>query len=373
MGNSNRFVSLDIARGIAALIVVLSHWGHFLPKDTPYTLFPQAFYLTPFYQWGWVAVDFFFVLSGFIFFRLYSSSIAENKTSARSFFISRFTRLYPLHFATLISIAGLQYYYLSINGTWFVYGTNDLKSFILHLFFASQWGIYKAAGDSFNGPVWSVSIEILLYISFFLICSIRLNKFRHVLIFSLFGAGAFWFMSRFGRGVMSFYVGGIVYFAHHYFSTNFRKNPILVLAPLIAAWIGYILLISNYHHMAPIFNAPPKLEKKLADSIIVYYGSLITFPLSALTLATFDEHISKYLQKLEFLGNISYSSYLIHFPLQLTIAIFFAPTIENQKLFSSSAFLVAFMITLIILSHITFVCFERPIQNKLRQSLTPTK
>lgn len=367
MGKSDRFISLDIARGIAALAVVLSHWGHFLPKGTSFYSFPLGHSLAPIFKWGWVAVDFFFVLSGFIFFLLYSKSIENRTTSARSFFSNRFTRLYPLHFVTLIAVAALQLVYHNLNQEWFIYKTNDLKSFFLHLFFASQWGIYRPAGDSFNGPVWSVSIEILLYISFFAISLLRCNKISHTIIFIVIGIFSFWFMSRLGRGIMSFYVGGLVFHVYQKYDHILKKHPTAIIATLFVSWGVYLLLIANYDSISPAFGIEDRISKKFSDSFIVYIGSLVAFPILALTLVTFDRRFATAFKSIEFLGNISYSSYLIHFPLQLFIAILLPPTIENFYIFTSPFFLAAFMCSLIAISHLTFVYFEYPSQKKLRK------
>ena len=65
--------SLDFARGVAALAVVLWHWQHFFFNGSVPGVFQreaQPFYsvLFLFYEKGWFAVDFFFALSGFVFF-----------------------------------------------------------------------------------------------------------------------------------------------------------------------------------------------------------------------------------------------------------------------------------------------------------------
>lgn len=44
---------------------------------------------------------------------------------------------------------------------------NDLYYFVLQLFVASDWGLQ--AGDSFNGPIWSISVELLVYVIFFVV------------------------------------------------------------------------------------------------------------------------------------------------------------------------------------------------------------
>jgi len=86
----HRFYSLDLIRGLAALSVVFWHWQHFFYDGvTPgvYNVQNQPFYALFFvlYQRGWLAVDFFFSLSGFIFFWLYVGAIAERRVGAWHF------------------------------------------------------------------------------------------------------------------------------------------------------------------------------------------------------------------------------------------------------------------------------------------------
>src|SRR5262249_47299325 len=129
--------------------------------------FPAAQFLRFFYEQGGKAVSLFFVISGFVFYWLYSRAVASTRIGAQEFALLRFSRLYPLHLATLLIVAALQPLYLSATGSYFIYAYNDAKHFVLNLFFASFWGLQS--DQSFNGPSWSISIEILLYAVFFLV------------------------------------------------------------------------------------------------------------------------------------------------------------------------------------------------------------
>src|SRR5882672_6997435 len=94
--------SLDALRGIAALAVVAFHYSNFftvgnaLPAS--FNVSDQPFYgMVPLiYKSGWLAVDLFFTLSGFVFFWLYSARVSDRSVSAGKFFLLRFSRLYPL-------------------------------------------------------------------------------------------------------------------------------------------------------------------------------------------------------------------------------------------------------------------------------------
>src|SRR5690606_31719884 len=112
----------------------------------------------PIMNHGLRAVELFWVISGFIFAHIYMS---RTSTKTSEFFVARFARLYPLHFLTLICITLLILcgYYLSPN---FKTPANaDVYHFLLNVFFASAWGFER--GMSFNGVIWSVSVEIPIY------------------------------------------------------------------------------------------------------------------------------------------------------------------------------------------------------------------
>jgi peptidoglycan/LPS O-acetylase OafA/YrhL len=125
-------------------------------------LMPLGSIFAPLYLHGYLAVPFFWALSGFIFFHVYGK---RRDVGGWEFFVNRFTRLYPLHLVTLLVVAALQcasWYYF---GKFQIYPNNDLKHFLLNLVFAVRWGLEDAI--AFNAPVWSVSVEILAYVSFF--------------------------------------------------------------------------------------------------------------------------------------------------------------------------------------------------------------
>ena len=156
----NRITELDGIRGFAALNVMLFHvpcWN----KD---------FYDINFIRNGYLWVDLFFVLSGFVISLNYSliSSIRE----LFRFQCNRFLRLYPLHFIFLIVFLFFEigkfflFEYLKIkspNTTPFV--ENNIIAFVFDLFLIKPFGPYKNI-LTFNLPSWSISVEFFTYLIF---------------------------------------------------------------------------------------------------------------------------------------------------------------------------------------------------------------
>src|SRR6185436_6252250 len=210
-----RFYSLDALRGVAALGVVFWHWQHFFYTGTHKADFDRGrqpfyglFYL--FYEKGWMAVDLFFSLSGFIFFWLYAKRIESRRIVASEFSMLRLSRLYPLHLATLLFVAATQWWIHSRTGDYVVYPLNGMQQFLAHLLFVSGWR--SSWADSFNAPVWSVSVEVFLYGTFFAL--FRVFRRRTIPLIALVVLGAVLkFHIPIGRGIYSFFLGGLAYYA----------------------------------------------------------------------------------------------------------------------------------------------------------------
>ncbi|MDD9266522.1 acyltransferase family protein [Paenibacillus sp. GCM10023248] len=116
------------------------------------------------FQFGYIGVSFFFVLSGFILAYNYHSKFTElNKTTIQNFYIARLAKVYPVHLLTLgLSIP----YVLLISAR-----TLDRDFFtglfanllMIQSFFPLPFGTMPY---SFNSVSWSLSDELFFYIMF---------------------------------------------------------------------------------------------------------------------------------------------------------------------------------------------------------------
>jgi peptidoglycan/LPS O-acetylase OafA/YrhL len=129
---------------VAALAVYASHVGP--PKGAPTAL-------VNFINAGYTGVTLFFTLSGFVLAINYFDRLRHPSISGvRQFAIARFARIYPIYILILIYILTREHLGgASIAGWW------------RHALVIQAWdsNVYKA--DEFNGPAWSVSVEVFLY------------------------------------------------------------------------------------------------------------------------------------------------------------------------------------------------------------------
>lgn len=157
----HKFLGLEILRFVSAISVLFWHYQHFsvisyVPVDFIRDDQPYFAVFSLFYEFGYYGVQMFWAISGFIFFWKYRDAILNNKVSFIDFSILRLSRLYPLHFATLIIVALLQALYFAKLGYFFIYKNYDVMQFILQLFLATNW--FDKGLQSFNGPIWSISL-----------------------------------------------------------------------------------------------------------------------------------------------------------------------------------------------------------------------
>jgi peptidoglycan/LPS O-acetylase OafA/YrhL len=146
--------ALTGARGIAAWVVVLFHLRFMM------TGFGGA---TGPFSYGYLAVDFFFVLSGFVIWLTYADRLrSEGLAGIPEFLKRRIARVWPLHLFMLgmavvfaLGIAALG------HADWREYPPAELP---LHILLLQNWGLTGML--TWNVPAWSISCELAAYLLF---------------------------------------------------------------------------------------------------------------------------------------------------------------------------------------------------------------
>jgi len=344
------FRLIDLMRGLAALIIIFWHYQHFFysagaARATPGFRQQQPFYdvLEPLYMHGGFAVQLFWVISGFVFAHVYH----DRGATTRNFVVNRFARLYPLHLLTLLIVAGMQLVAQARFGAPFVYQDNSLGNFLLQLGLASNW--WPDVVYSFNAPIWSVSIEILVYALFWLTLPVLFRA--GVLLPALLAIGGIVGCFEF-KGYILFacagcFFGGAALFALH-------ASRALWLSVLVAAALA---LVGDYAWNAGV-------DMRMYLGVPAYAGALV---LVAAMLEPRGRTL--WLARSRWLGDASYGIYLWHFPVQLMLLLAVPGLATNHQLARSPAFLVAFLMSVVAIALVSFRYFESPARRWLRGTL----
>ncbi|MDF2454738.1 MAG: acyltransferase 3 [Cytophagaceae bacterium] len=289
------FKVLDGLRGVAAIAVVLFHFMEFVYPDISKNFIGH----------GFLAVDFFFCLSGFVIAYAYDHRIASMGVTA--FFKLRLIRLHPL--VLLSAILGLLAFFITWdNGgkvyDWITIGLSFISSALLiPLPIMTERGFSLIA---FNSPAWSLFFEYMANVvyAFFLYKISNRNLILCIIlsIVALVAAGYHagiliggWdgksFLDGLARVSFSFMMGLLLY--------RFRW--------IISSSLGFVslslLLLLTF--MLPFFSINWLTEVLV---IVVIYPLLI-----ALGAGT---HVNAKIGKVcSFLGDLSYPLYMTHYAL----------------------------------------------------------
>jgi peptidoglycan/LPS O-acetylase OafA/YrhL len=297
----HRFQALDGLRGVAALLVVLLHVG-WLNHLTDNHFIHQAY----------LAVDLFFILSGFVISSNYSHRIATFR-DVRSFIGLRFFRLYPLHLAMLVAFVCLEYTKLVAQRAFAIMpgaqtpftGGNSFGAAVANVFLVN--GLHVLDRFGWNGVSWSISCEFATYLVFSIL--VLAGSVRSRLFFiggSILAVAGYvgiaverstldvtvdWGIIRCLAG---FFLGMLVFRFRRL--TILRQSRTVIAVSGIAAMIAAILTIS--------FASGPLIVLVIPLFVIaIAFLQTDQGPLARLLIS----------QPVQFLGRISYSIYMVHF------------------------------------------------------------
>ncbi len=339
----NRIYQLDSLRGLAALSVVIHHSLLSIPvfltaiDHRTIPIFISLMTYSPFHLFweGGAAVILFYVLSGFVLALPYY----ENRAlSYSNYLLKRICRLY-IPYITSICISVLLMMILSshgINGlsTWFNAMWNHIPN-------ASDWISLLLVTDihathNVNTVVWSLIYEMQISIIYpFLVFGVNRSKLWVVVLF-IFGLHLF--KIRIARYAALFIIGCLLAKHREYISIYISK--LNNLSTVIFIIIAIFLYLAEW--LIPI---------RLNTNIFVGIGSALII---ALALGNF--HIQKFLSysPILYLGKISYSLYLVHTIVILTLTYIF------KNILPIYIILVAVPFISIIIAHIYNKFIEQP-------------
>ena len=295
---------LDSIRGIAVLLVLLSHW-------VPIYIFQSG---------AFIGVNTFFVLSGF----LISNILFDNKNKAeaagfskliavKNFFFRRALRIFPIYFLVVISL------YLLEEGKLI-----DLKNEIIYLLtFSINFHFYNLKYFGvYTAHLWSLAVEEQFYLVWpWLLLFLKREHIPFaILIFILTGSiSQLFIQDHFGyittyRCLDAFGLGALLSWLYTY-KPQLLKKTYQLLNYIILATLGIVLLW--LYGLLPV----PMPARTLISIFALWVITYIVLNTQSNKELRFSFLLNN--RKLIFIGKISYSIYLYHFYIPFLASRFF--------------------------------------------------
>lgn len=286
--SGDRLQTLDGMRGIAALAVAAYHADYLFGRG----IFPSSY----------LAVDLFFILSGFVISRAYGGKLEAGLSVAR-FMAIRVHRLYPLYFLG-VALA------LPLIFVWLSKGSYDWLSVAIIfasaiLFLPSPVGTNNGTAYPLNGPAWSLLFELLA--NLMAACVWRHLDIRRLAV-GLMLASLLLVWVGFSNGSLNGGVGwGTFYVASARVLFGFFAGVLLQKLPFRLPRFSPLLLVAL---LIPIFLADPSKTLRPFYDLGV---ALVVFP-AMVALGAQATPVGWVGGLFAYAGQVSYPLYVLHTP-----------------------------------------------------------
>lgn len=357
---------LDGLRGVAALMVIWYHVfeGYAFAGGTTIDTFNH----------GYLAVDFFFILSGFVIGYAYDDRWGKNFTM-KDFIKRRLIRLHPM--VIMGAVVGAITFYIQGSVQWD--GTHIgismvMLSLLCTIFFIPAMpGVgYEVRGNGemfpLNGPCWSLFFEYIGNILYALFIRRLSNKALTIVVVLLgvaLASFAIFNVSGYGNIGVGWtldgvnFIGGLLRMLFPFsmgmlLSRNFKPMKLRG-----AFWICTLVMIALF--------AVPYLEGTESICINGIYEAfciIIAFPILLWIGASGTTTDKKSTQICKFLGDISYPIYVIHYPFMY---LFYAWLIKNQLFTLGETWQVALCVYAwnILFAYLCLKLYDEPVRKYL--------
>ena len=354
--------SLTGLRGAAALVVMAYHYRNLasVVDRGPSALGP-----------GYLMVDLFFILSGFVMARTYGAAFADGASWRRmlDFLEARVARIYPLY--AIVTLATLVLVKVTAQG----YPTRPVQALLTNLLLVQNLGSGLLCGtcsEKLILPGWSISTEAAAYLLFPVLAAPALFQSRAAALWLLAASAAAlcivsalpfsWLhaLERHGkldvsggetlwpllRCLAGFNIGLLVWRVHAHGTLAWVQHRFM--SPLLAAALGVLWLVPG------------------SDLVVV-----ALFPVLILHLCAQQVPLSRALGSVwpHRAGEWSYAIYLLHWPALTVMPLVFPPLKAAHLPHAWTVSLALMAVWTIALSALAHYTIERPARRQLRALL----
>lgn len=329
---------LTAIRGLAAWWVVLFHLRHLLVPSAPAWVIGALAH-------GNLAVDLFFILSGFVMALNYGDRVGGGGWRGYGdFLFRRFARIYPLHLLILLGFAMYALAAVRFGGA--TLETQDWGYFGASVLLVQNWGFYGAT--DWNVPAWSISTEAFAYLLFPALLALLMPRRRRLWL--LAGAVA----------LLGLSVQPLFWLLGYPFPNAVAQTGLFRCVMQFAsgmALYGLWLRVPRRRWVAPAAIATAAL---LALDFILWNAPTAPLTWAALIFGLALLPHAGILEAPGFvwLGRISYATYLSHYLLLTLFKYFFVNAGETV----SPASLALYLVAVFAVSAVLYHGLERPAQ-----------
>ena len=355
------FEILDALRGVASITVVIFHI---------FEIFSGGDHTKQILNHGYLAVDFFFLLSGFVIGHAYDNR--WNTMNFKSFLKRRLIRLHPMIIVGM-SIGALCFYFSASEKLFPLVNDTSLLTLIGYTLLGFLLIPVTIPMDirgwtemyPTNGPAWSLFFEYIANILYALILRKLPTKIIGI-ITALAAINLIYFATTSGNGDV---IGGWS-ISEEQLYIGFTRLSFPFLAGLLMARLMKPRKVNNAFLISSVllvaFLIMPRignLQNVWVNGIYDSATIIILFPM-IIFIGASGNITSKYASKLStFLGNISYPLYIVHFPFTY---IFYAWVVNNDiKILDAIPYGILLLILSIVVAQISFKFYDVPVRKWL--------
>ena len=298
----NRFAFLDGIRGVAAILVLMRHtqpmWG--------FNFFHS-----------FLAVDLFFILSGFVIAHSYASRMDAGEITPRKFLALRFIRLYPMYILALGIAMALSFAKLIVGSEG---ATQSILGLMVVISLNAMFLPSRLTGSDYlfpvNSPSWSLFFEMIANIVYAILQRFISNKVLcFIVALAAIGVGysshlkygldlgytwgAESFFGGISRSIFGFFSGVLIYNNHEKILSRVKIKA--------TPWIGF------FGAMVVMMLPKSQVHNDVVDVFLV----IVALPL--FTLFMVQQSNSRIVPFLLVLGASSYPLYVLHVPISMIV------------------------------------------------------